>query len=190
MEITLKKIIHRKGWFIVSKSLALFVFLSFFILLMILSSCGNDKKPVEKEIVEMPEQMDEKVKELIAANLNFAVSKKGKLEDSLLLYQLPALSVLYKQHGFSPLWSTTQTWKPYADLLLHFIEKVKLYGLFPEDYHAGHLSIIKNLFIADSLATTDRKDAVLWSRADLLMSDALVNIIHDIKNANFMLIIL
>lgn len=164
-----------------SKSAALFVLLLLILLSPVFISCGNEKKPVDKVIVAMPEKMDEKVKSLLAANLNFAASKKGRIEDSILLYQLPALSHLYGQKSFSPFWSTMQTWKPCGDSLLRFIENLKLYGLFPEDYHARQLLSIKSVFIADSLGKSDKKDAALWARADLLLSDALVNIIHDIN---------
>ncbi len=158
-------------------------------LLVIISSCDNKKNPPQTEIVELPQteivelpqQMDKIVKDLIVTNLNFAVSKKGWIDDSLLLYQVPALESLYEQKIYSPLWCTTQKWLPQGDSLLQFIENVKLFGLFPEDYHAGQLLRLKNIFIADSLVVKERKDAALWARADLLMSDALVNLIHDIK---------
>ena len=181
MEITVKKNTHK-----ISPSLSIkpgryfFLFLTLFFIIGP-QSCKSKKRPLEKLIVEVPRQMDDKVKELISTNLNFAISKKGWIDDSLLLWQLPALSVIYRQKTYSPFWSSTQKWLPQGDSLLSFIENVKLYGLFPEDYHAPQLKKIKSAFITDSLSGNERKDAVLWARADLLLSDALINIIHDLK---------
>jgi murein L,D-transpeptidase YcbB/YkuD len=125
--------------------------------------------------------MNDKVRELINENLKYAASNKGRIDDSVILYQMPLLTQLYLKKTFSPLWSSTQHWLPQGESLLGFIENIKLYGLFPQDYHAEEIGKIKTLFMADSNSAKEKKDAALWSRADILLSDALVNIIHDLK---------
>jgi murein L,D-transpeptidase YcbB/YkuD len=155
----------------------------YFIIATVLSiiSCKENKQPVLSAVVESPLMMDEKVQELIKGTLSYAAEHNGLLGDSLILYQWPGLINLYKQKSFVPFWSGSQQWKPQGDELLRFIQQAKLYGLFPEDYHWTQLSLIKTAFEQDSAMQKERKDAALWSRADLLLSDALVNIFHDIK---------
>ncbi len=148
---------------------------------LLFSSCRDKKPLVTKEIVEMPEKMDEKVKGLIKKSLNYAAAENGRLNDSLLLYQWPALAVVYKEKSFVPLWSSMQHWLPQADSLFDCLDELKYYGLYPQDYHAPVLKKIKSRLDADSLLLGDRKDAVLWAHADMLLSDALVNIMHDVK---------
>jgi len=137
--------------------------------------------PAEKEIVKIPEQMDTKVTELITTSLNYAMANEGKVDDSISLYNDSLSSILYKQRSNAPLWSSTEKWLPQGDSLLHFIEHSALYGLYPGDYHFDRLKKIQNLFLADSLVKTERKDAALWARADLMLSDALIKIFRDIK---------
>jgi murein L,D-transpeptidase YcbB/YkuD len=137
--------------------------------------------PTEKEIVKVPEQMDTKVTELITASLNYAMSNEGKIDDSISLYNDSLSSILYKQKSYVPLWSSTEKWLPQGDSLLHFIEHSSLYGLYPGDYHFDRLKKVRNIFLADSLMKSERKDAALWARADLMLSDALISIFHDIN---------
>ncbi|MGZ8559688.1 MAG: L,D-transpeptidase family protein, partial [Chitinophagaceae bacterium] len=49
------------------------------------------------------------------------------------------------------------------------------------DYHFSFLDSLKQKFLKDTLATSYRRDAVLWSRADLMLTDAFVHIIKDLK---------
>jgi L,D-transpeptidase YcbB len=53
--------------------------------------------------------------------------------------------------------------------------------LFPEDYHVKELATIRQKFFADSLSKNDRKDALLWSKADIMLTDAFVQIVKDVK---------
>jgi hypothetical protein len=43
------------------------------------------------------------------------------------------------------------------------------------------LSVIKKLFAADAFKDKETQDAASWARADLMLSDALISIFHDIK---------
>jgi len=141
-------------------------------------SCKGKRSPREKVIVTAPEEMNDNVKDLIKNFLDYSASKKGRLDDSTMLYQLPALVNLYSQKTFSPQWSSSQKWLKQGDSLILFIENAKLYGLFPTDYHSNQLLTLKKLFADDKLET---RDAAGWARADLMLSDALISIFHDIK---------
>jgi len=146
-----------------------------------LSSCKEKTKPEEIVIVKAPEKMDDKVKELIRSFLEYSASKNGRMDDSTILYQLPILADIYKQKTFTPQWSSSQKWLTQGDSLLLLIENAKLFGLFPTDYHSHQLSVIKKLFAKDVFKDKETQDAASWARADLMLSDALISIFHDIK---------
>lgn len=146
-----------------------------------LPSCKEKTKPEEKVIVKAPEKMDDRVKELIKNFIEYSASKNGQMDDSTILYQLPILADLYKQKSFGPQWSSSQKWLAQGDSLLVFIENAKLYGLFPTDYHSHQLAILKKAFADDAFKDKVTQDAASWARADLMLSDALVSIFHDIK---------
>ena len=151
------------------------------IFVLCLSSCKEKTKPEEIVIVKAPEKMDDKVKELIRSFLEYSASKNGQMDDSTILYQLPILADIYKQKTFTPQWSSSQKWLTQGDSLLLLIENAKLFGLFPTDYHSHQLSVIKKLFAKDVFKDKETQDAASWARADLMLSDALISIFHDIK---------
>src|SRR5436190_13859754 len=168
-----------KVFFVCSNQRLITICLAIFVLCV--SSCKQTKKPEEKVIVKAPKKMDDKVKELIKNIIEYSVSKNERMDDSTVLYQLPILADLYKQKSFVPQWSSSQKWLAQGDSLLSFIENAKLYGLFPSDYHSHQLATFKKLFAADAFKDKETQDAASWARADLMLSDALVSIFHDIK---------
>lgn len=181
MKPGLKNFIHKYIFLNLSFSPKGFIFFIFPVVFLFIISCTERKKPGGKVDVSSPELMDPKVKELIANSIEYINSQKGALDDSTLLTQFSALNYLYKGNEFVPFWSSTERWLPQADSLLDFIEQSKLYGLFPSDYHFDYLGKIRELILADSLTRKVKNNAALWSRADLLLSDALVRIFKDIK---------
>src|SRR6185436_8600931 len=89
--------------------------------------------------------------------------------------------ILYKKNEFSMLWSDNDKWKPIADSLYDLIAHAEWYGLFREDYHEKDVSLIRELFSRDSMNNGDRRDPFLWSRADILLTDAFLQLIRDVK---------
>ncbi|TAL43033.1 MAG: hypothetical protein EPN92_10740, partial [Chitinophagaceae bacterium] len=156
-------------------------FIAVLVTASLLSSCGSKKRPPTHEIVSTPEQMDEKVKDLIATSLAYALSDSGNIDDSILLSQFDAVIFLYKEQTGGPFWSRQAKWLPVADSAFNFLNQCRLYGLFPEDYHFDQLQTLRVKFAKDSLNKGDRKDAALWCRADLMLTDAVVRIIKDLK---------
>jgi murein L,D-transpeptidase YcbB/YkuD len=167
--------------FFISVKYYLFIIAAFFICGIFFLSCKEKTRPEEKVIVEVPEKMDDKVKGLIENFLDYSASNNGKLDDSTVLHQLPVLTNLYKQKSFVPQWSSAREWLTQGDSLFLFIEHAKHYGLFPTDYHSHQLIAIRSAFAADAFKDKATKDAASWARADLMLSDALINIFHDIK---------
>ena len=90
------------------------------------------------------------------------------------------VSSLYQRNGYRPVWSHEQTWLSTADSLHALIGNARLFGLFPEDYHAAELSALK-MKLGDDSVGMSKFDPQLWSRADILLSDAFMNLVHDVK---------
>ena len=144
-----------------------------------LFSCSTvPEKPKEKDIVEIPEQLDIRITRNIRKNLDFILANKGRLSDTVLLSMDSAVGALYSANDYAPLWSKQEHWSPEADSLYSFIEHSKEYGLFPNDYHLRALHRIRSLVSTD---TTAGKDAALWSRGELIFSDALFLIAKHLK---------
>ena len=149
----------------------IFHFSSYFFLLLLLIGTGCAPTPAaeEKDIVETPEKMDVRVTAQIEKALNTALNNEGKLCDTILLRLDTAVFNYYKSRDFQRFWSSEERFNPLADSLLLFVRNSKEYGLFPSDYHHRSLSGIFELLQRDSFS---RKDAVIWSKADILLTDA------------------
>ena len=157
------------------------IFLPLFltVFLSALFSCTPvPEKPKEKDIVEVPEQLDIRITRNIKKNLQFVLANKGRLSDTVLLSMDSVIGSLYSVNDYKPLWSQQDHWLSEADSLYSFIEHSKEYGLFPVDYHYRALQKIRTLVSTD---TTAGKDAALWSRGELILSDALFLIARDLR---------
>ena len=146
-----------------------------------LFACKNVSKPPEEIIVETPEQLNETAADNIKRTLQFALSNAGDIGDSTFISNTELIDHLYEKVSYAPFWSSSERWNSLADSLVEFIEHAKLYGLFPEDYHAPLINDIRQRIKADTLAQTARRNAVLWSKADLMLTDAYLHIVKDIK---------
>lgn len=145
------------------------------------TSCNNSKKHSEHDIASSPKELQQKASAHIESRIQYAKDNDGKIDDSTKLIYLKPLEEVYKKNQDELIWSKKEQWLPLGDSLYYFIQNSKLYGLFPEDYHFQMLSSIHSLFNNDSAAKSDRKDAALWAKADLLLTDAFFHIVKDIK---------
>ncbi len=153
----------------------------FFVCLILIASCKNKEKKGE-HFARTHEELKEKTTALITAALNNNGQSEFLIEDSLITIKEKQLSAfIYFQKKYTPIWGEKEKWLPAGDSLIQFIENAQLFGLFPEDYHAEKIKSINKQFIADSLGKGDRKDAALWAKADVLLTDAFINIIKDVK---------
>ena len=156
---------------------------SFSILLLcsifFLFSCREEKKkPKEKDIVKEPEKLGVRISKNLQSVINFALQNNGRVNDTSSLYERNALNKIYRNNKYAAIWSADGRWAPLSDSVFHFISKTKLYGLFPSDYHEAELKGIRNQVEKDSIS---RKDAALWSRADVFLTDALLKISRHLK---------
>lgn len=156
---------------IIGISLYLFVFIA----------C-NSKNGKGDSIASSPQELQQKVTDLIQKFTGRAAVNNGKLDDSTItLNQTRIARLIYEKKSFEPIWCEKEKWLPAGDSLFNFIESSQLFGLFPEDYHLDQIKNIRQKFMADSLSKGDRKDAALWSQADIMFTDAFVQIVKDIK---------
>ena len=151
---------------------------SFLLVTLLLFSCVDEKKPGHKIILPPPTTMDEKTTESIKDVLETTVKQQGKLDDSTHLYMLKYVDSFYINNDYRNMWSHERKWHPMADSFYNFIKGSALYGLFPEDYHLKKLQSLKKTLDKD---TVKNKNAVLWSKADLLLTDGFILLIRDLK---------
>ncbi|TAH02058.1 MAG: hypothetical protein EAZ16_10570 [Sphingobacteriales bacterium] len=159
---------------------AQFITWQLIVVMLCIAACNNteNNKVTDTVIAETPQQADVKQAELIEKLVSYAAAHEGKVNDSIRLKQLVLLQKLYSQNNYQPIWNKEENWEAIADSLYNIVRLSRLYGLFPADYHSHSLLRIRNTVITDSL---QRKNAALWARADVLFTDALFGIAHDLK---------
>ncbi|MBX9781934.1 MAG: L,D-transpeptidase family protein [Chitinophagaceae bacterium] len=150
--------------------------LLFVIIFLFLAACNNSTEEKQTEIIETPEKMDDAIVRNIQSFISQADDNTGRLYDSVRLKSFASVKEFYQTNNYKNTWSASENYIPVADSLFRFIEQAKLYGLFPEDYHFNHLSAINRAFAADTAAVDARRNAVLWTKADILLTDAFVTI--------------
>lgn len=143
-----------------------------------LISCNNVETKKEKEIVNDPASIDAVVKKNIESYLLSASENNGKIDDSLQLIFLPVLQNYYETNDYLPEWSSREKWKPLAGDLLNYLAIAASDGLYREDYHFSAISALKRILDIDSVK---RMDAILWTKADILLTDAFMHLIQDLK---------
>ena len=117
-----------------------------------LSCNSTNNVPPHQDIVTRPEQMNERVPDIIG-NIVGHIAERGKI-DSIAILQPAVLPYLYEKSNEAK-WSKEEKWLPIADSVMSFIENSMLYGLFPEDYHFKKISFIKERIGSDTLALTE-----------------------------------
>ncbi len=164
------------------KANLIFVFLTA-VAMCCLVSCKSKHAVPEKEIVKKPEDMDDQIADNIKSALQFAKENNGKINDSIRLSLSRVVGSFYEQNDYHNIWSKKEHWLPLADSMFDFIYQSKYYGLYPEDYHFKELSSLRQKIIDDTLAKTD---AVIWTKADLLLSDAFMKTAKHLKEGRLL----
>ncbi|MBC7875268.1 MAG: L,D-transpeptidase family protein [Ferruginibacter sp.] len=148
---------------------------------MVLVSCKTKTKKGD-QIAGTPQELQEKTTSLIQNRISGIIAGEGQLNDTTIAFNQPRISkLIYEKRSFEPIWCNKEKWLPAGDSLFFFIESSQLFGLFPEDYHVKQLKAIRTKFFHDSLSKGDRKDAGFWSDADMMLTDAFIQVIKDIK---------
>lgn len=156
----------------------LFKLLLFIFFFAALNSCEEKHKPSEKDIVKKPELFPDRLKKNLKELIEYAGNNSGRVNDTTLLRDAGIVRRIYANNNFTPLWSADGSWNDIGDSLIDFINNCKYYGLFPADYNYRAIKGIQEQVASDSLS---RKDAALWSRTDVLLTDAFMRIAEHLK---------
>jgi murein L,D-transpeptidase YcbB/YkuD len=164
---------HRRSYLNLTLLFSLFFFLS----------CKNKHAATETQIVATPEEMDTKVTENSKEVLQYALENNGKINDSIKLHLTAIVDSFYRSNNYMNIWSKDEKWEPLSDSLYNFIEGSEAYGLFPSDYHLKDITAIRMLIEKDTLA---KKDANVWTKAELMLSDAFMQISKHLKQGRLL----
>jgi murein L,D-transpeptidase YcbB/YkuD len=149
------------------------------IIVFFYSGCYNPSSPVkEKQIVEAPEQMDDQVSANLESMLSFAKDNNGLITDSVYLSHAGIVNSFYEENNYRRVWGEKESWNPVADSMFSFIKNSKYFGLYPDDYHYRKLDSLRIKISNDSMV---RKDAIAWTKADLMLTDAFFKTLKDLK---------
>jgi len=135
-------------------------------------ACKSHEKKGSNTIATSPKDLQQKISADIKNTLADAIAGNGFMPDSIKLYQPLESQKLYEQNNFEPFWCHEEKWTKQGNTMLAFVKQVRLNGLFPEDYHAHQISSIEDRFLADSIGKSDRRNVNLWSKADILITNA------------------
>lgn len=140
------------------------------LIVLVIAACESSPSgPKEQDIVEKIEQIDVRKAKNIEQAIRYAIQNSGRINDTVRLRLDTLVDKIYQQNSYKALWSQEETLSPLGDSLISFVESSKEYGLFPSDYHNKALHSLQEILAYDSAA---RKNAALWARADLLLTDA------------------
>jgi murein L,D-transpeptidase YcbB/YkuD len=153
-----------------------FIFLSFGIA-FIQCKYKADKVP-EKDIVKNPAKLEESTTEDIQHTLEFLKTHQGRLNDSVHVNFVNLLDSLYDAHQYKPIWIRQDKTTPEGSSFINLIQNSRLWGLFPNDYHYYILAFIDRAFALDTNAA---RNAALWARRDVLLTDAFFQMARDLK---------
>ncbi|MBS1665030.1 MAG: L,D-transpeptidase family protein, partial [Bacteroidetes bacterium] len=148
------------------------------LLVILLFSCHSPAPKADKGEPKPASATTEHVASDIKGLLEYVEGNGDKLNDSTMLVYRKLEDSVYATKEYKALWSDKKQFTPAGDSLFDFLKNCKAYGLFPSDYHYTSLSFIERLVREDTLA---RKNAALWSRADLMLTDAFFTLVKHLK---------
>jgi murein L,D-transpeptidase YcbB/YkuD len=153
-------------------------FVIFAVLFYGIVSCKNKHVGTSKPEVFTASEIDEALRAYIPNTLTYASEHAEKINDSLVLHYLPVLKRYYENYDNNPVWSSEKKWKGNANALMNILEHASLLGLYKEDYHFNQLVHLKSYLDKDSLKKASQ---VEWGNTELLMTDAFVGLLKDLK---------
>ncbi|HTF28879.1 MAG TPA: L,D-transpeptidase family protein [Flavitalea sp.] len=155
-----------------------YLFITRLTLLALLISCGGPEKPRDTDIVQQEENINFRIGKNLRETIDYAVINKGRINDSILVTEVNLVEKVYAGNGYKAMWRNNDQWLPVADSLFSFIQHSKEYGLFPGDYH---IRPIQGSMFQLANDTVSAKNAALWTRADIMLTDALLLIAKHLK---------
>lgn len=148
------------------------------LLFPLLFSCNGH----EKAIAEKPVKSKVSAIEYIRENIGYYLQNSRKEEVRSLgiptLYMEEAMTFFYEQRSFSPVWVDSGYWTEPALSFMGYLDTASYDGLFPNDYHYTQLQSLRAATAKDSLI---RADGNVWTKAELMLTDAFMHCIMDLK---------
>ncbi len=149
--------------------------LAFFLLCV---SC-NSSNP-ETDTASIPAiEMDEHIQPSISGMLAAAAKTNGNIDDVTELHAWQLLQHYYAKQDFRPVWSSNKKWNSTQDSLMRYLGVCERDGLFSKAYQFDSLRALVSMINADS---TGQQPVAAWAKADLLLTDAFMHIVEDLKH--------
>jgi murein L,D-transpeptidase YcbB/YkuD len=155
-----------------------------FTVIIVFGSCRERNRLTEKEIVKEPAEINKSATDIIKESLSELSS--GDIEGFSHLKNVPFLKNIYGDNNYVPLWTGGGKWNANGDSLYKLIDSSRYFGLFPKDYYSTELAGLRKRLLFDTTSKEDKLDAVLWAKTDLLLTDAFIQIIRDLKNGRIL----
>lgn len=165
MKVNLKFIMHIAAW----------------VLFIPWIACDQNKKSLPQERGASAVPFNELVAQHLDTGLTHALQKEGRLDDTTRLIFPSAVDSFYANKNFQPSWMlSTGKPRPQADTFIQWIHKSLYWGLFPEHYHMPSLQVMHRAIVSDTSGEGASKDAALWMRYELMLTDAFFHICRDL----------
>lgn len=141
-----------------------------------LAACGGRKgQPRQQQIVQDPRQLNEVIAAQVAERLEYTAGNEGLMEDSVPALRLSALQYAYGQHGGAAFWSDNGRPHKAVYSMMDWITNADNYGLPHARYHKAALDGARRQL------ETSGKDAALWAKMDVLLTDAFMKMASDLR---------
>lgn len=148
---------------------------SIILILLLLAACHQPDQQQADTTVADPEDMDVAAAASTRAMLEQGI---GKLDDSTRLLNSYLVKHFYASRQYQNIWHSEQQWLPHALSAFELLKNAGHYGLFSNQYQYPKIRRLRQRLAADSALRTH---AAQWSRADILLTDALFQIARHIK---------
>ena len=125
----------------------------------------------------------ERIEVLIKNLLAKGQENSGYVTDSLQLSFSHAMAHFYSKSNYKPVWSNDKYWNTIARSLHSYLDTAVRDGLFKNDYQYKK---IDDLFIKLSGDSLSKQDNRYWAEADLLYSNAFMQIMQDLKQGRLL----
>lgn len=138
--------------------------------------------PPKSDVTATVEDLDTRITKDLTQYISYALQHSGKLatggKDTEALAEPAAVDLFYRGRGYRPAWSDTGRLFPEGDSLIRAIFRAEDDGLSTTWYHAA---VVDRLLADIRQDSVSRKDAVKWSVADILLTDAFMRLGSDLR---------
>lgn len=144
------------------------------LIMFVLQSCGSSTSNMPEELAHDEDGINKEVMASISDIFKAVDSGEGITIGDAELNHAQAVMTFYRQNNYLPVWSDTGSFRNYGAALFAYLDTCIRDGLVAARYHHADLK---------NRRTSCRKeaDAINWAEADILMTDAFMHVLSDIK---------